>query len=358
MNKLEFPYPELLPANTRLKPLSGGHINGTWLLSAGGGPYAVLQRINPVVFRRPLEVTDNYLTIYRHLEKQVDLGLRLPAPIPFSNGQFAYSDESGAAWRMTTFLDNTYATEHADRAETAYEAALAAGRFLAGLEGLSPESVAPVIPGFHDSVKRWERFLEVERLATPEKLAAAAPEIRFLYASHQLFDEIRALHLPQRVVHNDAKLANILFDGATGKACAVIDWDTVMPGSALADFGDLVRSLAAEAPEDAVNPERIAIKPDFFDALCRGFLKGAGEVLSRAEMDNLLQGAFWLTLEQALRFLTDYLENNVYYPVQYPDHNLVRTRSQLALFRQLKEQEDRLHAILSARLPVNNRARL
>lgn len=345
--KGEFPAPGLLPEGVEACLLSGGHINGTWLLSVGGAPLNILQRINPIVFKEPLEVTGNYLKIYNHLIAQAGFELRLPAPVPFRDGRLDFCSEDGAVWRMTRFLENTFGMEHPSEPATAYEAALAVGRFLKGLDGLSPAVIFPVIPGFHDSVKRLRRFLQIELNAPESKRRAAEQEIKFLKDEGRLFDEIAALDLPLRVVHNDAKLANVLFDQTTRRACAVIDWDTVMPGSALADFGDLVRSLAAEAPEDAADPGSIAIKPDFFKALCEGFLEGAGDILTSKEKEQLLMGAFWLVLEQALRFLTDYLEGDVYYPVQYPEHNLIRTRSQLALYRQLREQEPALRRIIA-----------
>jgi N-acetylhexosamine 1-kinase len=157
---------------------------------------------------------------------------------------------------------------------------------------------------------------------------------------------VRSLNLPERATHNDPKIGNVLFDQNNGEAIALIDWDTIQAGSLLSDFGDMARTMTPTFSEDHQRSEEVVVNPELFAAMAEGFLQPLRGLMSPAEAENLLQGAYWIVLEQAMRFLDDYLGGDVYYKIRYPAHNIDRARNQLALYRSLREREERLQKML------------
>ena len=316
-------------------PIGSGNINDTYRIDFeqdGMRHTYLLQRLNHVVFRQPEAVMQNICRVTAHLP-QAGFAYASPAPIAALDGQF-FQKIGENYWRCFPFLQNTYAPEGQADAKVAYEAARAYGAFARALRDFPANELAETIPGFHDTDRRWEVFLQTLETDPVGRVAAAQAEIQAMFSAKPVFEKVSHLKksgaLPLRVTHNDTKAGNVLFDCQTHRAVAVIDLDTVMPGVILSDFGDMVRTFVPNKKED--DPTKVAVRPEMLEALTAGFLEETAGFLQDAEKENLLLGGAWITGEQALRFLTDWLAGDVYYKIQYPEHNLVRSQNQLALF--------------------------
>lgn len=317
-----------------------GNINDTYRVDIirAGVPYSyLLQRLNHHVFREPDKVMQNISSVCTHLGSQ-EYPYTVVAPLGTPDGQLLQRDEKGDYWRMFPFIENSFAPEGLADAGIAYDAARAYGAFARAMRHFPADKLEETIPGFHDTDRRWAGFLEILAKDPARRAAGTRRETEAMLAAKPVFDRISALKksgdLPLRVTHNDTKAGNVLFDTGTRKALAVIDLDTVMPGTILSDFGDMVRTFAPDRQEDA--PANVVLRRDVLEALKEGFLQETEEFLNASEKENLMLGAAWITGEQALRFLTDWLAGDVYYKIKHPEHNLVRTRNQLALLEAIK----------------------
>lgn len=331
----------------QVEPFGSGLINDTYRVEAADGRTVLLQRINHFVFTQPEVVMENIRRIAQYLEENQYPAVILQ-PIPTLDGRLTFLDEAGNYWRMFPFFTGTISIDQAVDAEQVYKAGQAYGEFARTLAGMDVETagIEETIPGFHDSVSRLQFFEEVLAANPTGRLTDAAPEVGAVKAHQHLFFYIAALPLPLRITHNDTKINNVLFDRSGDRVRGVIDWDTIMPGVILSDFGDMVRTMTPSHDENHRDTEQVKLIVPYFEALCRGFLPKLQEVLTPLERKNLVKGAQWIVLEQALRFLTDYLRGDVYYKISYPEQNLLRTRNQLALFEALKEQEETLEKII------------
>ncbi len=316
-------------------PIGNGNINDTYRIDfeVDDQPKsALLQRLNHRVFQQPELVMENTLRVCRHLSAQ-DYPYQIAAPLPALDGRYLYQDVEGNYWRAFPFIENSFAPEGITDPAIAYEAARAYGAFARALRDFPAQVLAETIPGFHDTDRRWEVFLKVLEENPVGRIAESQLEIEAMFAVKPVFDQISQLkksgELPLRVAHNDTKAGNVLFDQNTRKALAVIDLDTVMPGTLLSDFGDMVRTFTPDISEDSATNPRLRV--DILDALKQGFLIETDDFLSKIEKENLMLGAAWIVGEQALRFLTDWLAGDVYYKINSPTHNMVRARNQLAL---------------------------
>ena len=323
-------------------PVGSGNINDTYRIDfqqAGQRQTRLLQRLNHRVFTDPHAVMRNIRLVAEHLHRQADFPLEIPAPLAGRDGELLQRDADGNYWRLFPFYENTFAPERLPEPAVARETAQAYGAFLRALRALPAVQLAETIPGFHDTDRRWAVFLQVLEKDPAGRCHGAAAEIERMFEAQPIFETVSRLkksgELPLRVTHNDTKAGNVLLDLDTQKAVAVIDWDTIMPGTVLSDFGDMVRTFAPDRPED--DPGALSLRSDALEALTQGFLSQTQDFLSSAERSHLPLGASWIIGEQALRFLTDYLAGDVYYKIRYPEHNLVRARNQLALFDAVKE---------------------
>jgi len=323
--------------------VGSGNINDTYRIDFeknGKEETWLLQRLNHLIFKDPEAVSRNIQLVCEHLARQ-DFPYKIAAPVVALDGRFLQNDKEGNYWRVFPFFKNTFAPEGLADAEIACEGARAYGAFARALRDFPAEKLAETIPGFHDTDVRWQVFLEVLEKNPARRVETSEAEIEAIFAAKPVFEKISQLKkngsLPLRVTHNDTKAGNVLFDQITRKALAVIDLDTVMPGTVLSDFGDMVRTFAPDRRED--EPQKVSLRLDILDALQRGFLEQTADFLTPPEKENLLLGAAWITGEQALRFLSDWLAGDVYYKIRFPEHNLVRARNQLALFKKLRKVE-------------------
>lgn len=334
-----------------VSPSPGGHINESYRVDMhgpDGGPGFLLQRINSHVFPRPDHVMENVVRVTRHIARRGGSTLTL---VPTIDGRDWWVDETGGVWRVFQWIPNSVSVERAESPVACHACGRAFGEFLRLLGNYDGPPLHETISGFHDTQGRFARLEAAVRVAEPKRLTEAGAAVDRVLAERWVADVLPPRfavgELPTRIVHNDTKIANVLFDRSSGAVLCVVDLDTVMPGSPLADFGDLVRSCVSAAAEDERDASRVRADPERFAALARGFLEGSAELLSRAERDLLVFASRWITLEQTVRFLTDYLDGDRYYRVSYPDHNLVRARAQLALYQSLTDEESGLAKLVA-----------
>ncbi len=329
-------FPEL-PNDSNIQVFGKGNINLSFLLDFKAQTF-LLQRINPEVFPNADLIHQNIQKVYDHLSK-TDPALALIRLIPTANGAPAWIDVEGAYWRLIPFVANSLSYPTAPRLNYAYDGAKMVGRFLKALEKLDPDLIQTTIPNFHNSLHRFQQFNEVIKSDPVQRRKKLEKEIAFIQAHAHIFDQIASAGLPLRVVHNDTKMDNILFDKNTGHCLGLIDWDTIMPGTLLSDYGDLVRTSINPIAEDSDELDRMIIDYELLQTLEEGFLFHTQDMLSQVEKDLLSLAPLWITLEQAMRFLTDYLMGDVYYKTEFAEHNLVRVRNQVSLFKGISESK-------------------
>ncbi|TWT66728.1 N-acetylhexosamine 1-kinase [Posidoniimonas polymericola] len=335
--------------------IAGGHINDTWLMNTTSGRF-VLQRINHHVFRDVDGLMANIQLVTQSIRDRLNsLGVedrdRLVLElIPTHRGEpFAHSTDGGR-WRVYRYIEHSRAAGAVPRAADVFQAGLGFGRFVAWLAEVPGDRLVATIPNFHHGPARLAALVD----ACGRDLAGRAVDVRAevelvrrrepLLAGPQ--QALAAGRLPLRVTHNDAKSSNVLLDEQSGEALAVIDLDTVMPGLVLYDFGDLLRTCASSSAEDDPNTEALTLNASAMEAAAEGFLSGAGGVLSGAERESLAIGPAYMALIMATRFLTDYLEGDVYFKTGRPGHNLDRARNQLALTALFEQHHAGLTSLL------------
>ena len=341
-----------LGPHAQFAPLGNGLINRT-LRVLDDGRERVLQRLNVDVFREPAVVMNNCRAVAAHLGQQRAAGLYAYAVLellPTLAGDFALVLADASWWRMYAYLPDARTYDTADDPAIAREAGRGFGAFARALHDLPLETIGEVIPAFHDPASRLAAFERARTADRAGRVADCKAECAAAASCAGIVDawqRLSAAGLPRRVVHNDCKLNNILFD-ASGRATCVIDLDTVMPGSLLFDFGDLVRTLVNPVAEDSLEIDRIHVRRDLFAALAEGYVEGCGPVLGALERTNLVFGARLITGMAALRFLTDHIDGDRYFRVGRPRHNLDRARNQLALLAALGDAADELQALVPA----------
>ena len=325
-----------------------GHINRTYRLTfreAGGQKNFILQRINTFVFKKPIEVMENVLLVTEHLRKAIvarglDPENRVLSVIPARDGNPLLFDAKGGAWRAYNFIDHAYSVDVVESPEQFIIVGQAFGDFQSMLSDFPIGRLHDTIPFFHDTVRRMETFETSVSRDVKHRASSVADEIAFVRARREPMSRIvrmiEAGELPLRVTHNDTKCNNVMVDEVTGEALCVVDLDTVMAGSVLYDFGDAVRIGACTAAEDERDLSKVHLDLGFFKAFAEGFVSRTARGLTAEELKHLSLGALVMTYENGMRFLTDYLDGDTYYRIEYPEHNLVRARCQ---FRLLTDME-------------------
>ncbi|MES9959648.1 MAG: aminoglycoside phosphotransferase family protein [Sedimenticola sp.] len=331
-----------------VNPVGEGLINDSYLVKCRARQY-LLQRINTRVFQNPTEVMQNIARVTDHLAEKArqrypdDWQRRVLTLVPTCADEPMLQDGHGNCWRMYPFIENSRTLQTLNDPGEAYSAAHAFGGFVRELADLPPPTLHETIPAFHDTPARLAR-LEAVINADPVKRRAGAEEVTEEILSYRnLTTVLGERQFPLRTVHNDTKINNVLFDASTGDALCVVDLDTVMPGLALHDFGDLVRSAASVASADGL---RLDIT--LYEALLRGWVDGTGEILTRDERSMLWIAPQVITLELAIRFLTDHLEGDRYFKTDHPTHNLERAEQQLSLLRSMQAQERLMRSLCEA----------
>ena len=319
-----------------------GLINKTFKVHlVGRASPLLLQEINTHVFPDAVALMGNFVALAAHLRRQANYPLGILDPICTTEGVSYFKDEQGAFWRVLPFFEGTYSPEQLPNPEESFEAAWAYGTFLKGVAAFPLAKLHASIPDFHNTVQRYKRFRDILKADIVQRATSVATEIAQVFEAEQYGIQVDQMlkngQIPTRPVHNDTKAGNVLLSNATGKAAAVIDWDTVMPGSVLSDYGDMVRTFVSDRYEDAP-AAALTIRKEVWKALDEGFLSATTGFLTENEREYLHLGALWIISEQALRFLSDYLDGDRYYKTDYAEHNLVRARNQLALLAAVRSK--------------------
>ncbi len=310
-------------------PIGSGHINDTYGITAGNKEY-VLQRVNPVVFPYAESQMENIRRILEHLEKRSPDPRSRLSLIKTLEGTAFWKDNDGAIWRCYGAQSGTETVDEIESPERAYEVARAFGRFQNLLTDLPAPPLVETIPGFHDVPARVRAFETAAKNAPSNRREEAGDAIAFA-RSHNNLASLIPERLPLRVCHYDTKVNNVLFDRESKKAVCVVDLDTASPGRLPVDFGDLVRSAASEAPEDCRELERVVARPAVIEALVSGFLEEIGSVLTPEERASLPDAPAEIAFELGIRFLTDFLDGDIYFKTHRPSQNLDRARVQFKL---------------------------
>jgi hypothetical protein len=338
------------PTPESVRPCRRGLIHASWIVREGART-CLLQRLNRSVFPRPELVAECAAAAARRVDDALRrLGDRSPRHrlvfLDTPGGRPWHRDARHEVWRVSVWIERSRPPE-ATCLDEVHHAAAALGRFPALVAaGEGPEPVV-TLPGFHDTARRLAELRDAVAADCVGRVASSRPECERLLGMEAVCRRLEIEGIPYRFIHNDAKLDNVLVDEATGTALCVVDLDTVMPGPAAHDFGDLVRTTISGGAEDEPDQRRIVLRQDIFRAVAGGYLDGAGGWLTSEERASLVDGAVVITCEQAIRFLTDYLRGDRYYRVEDPQHNLRRARAQLRLLDELLAHEDDLRLILA-----------
>ena len=332
-----------------------GHINSTYIITVEGGKRYILQILNTDIFKDPVGVMNNIVAVTDHIRAGLvkageDAERGTLRVIGTTDGQNGYTDEDGRFWRAYDFVEGTVCRLTMDSPETFTRVGEAFGDFQRRLADFDASKLIESIPNFHNTKNRYANFLAALERNASGRAHLIEEEIKFITDRADkcslIVDALADGSLPLRVTHNDTKLSNILLDETTEEAVCIIDLDTVMPGSALYDLGDSIRSGASSAAEDEPDLDKVHFLPEMFKVYARGFIKGCGGALTEKEISMLPDGGYMLTLEQAIRFLTDYLDGDTYFHVDYPEHNLVRTRTQIKLVADMEACMEEMRAFV------------
>jgi Ser/Thr protein kinase RdoA (MazF antagonist) len=344
----------------KIRPLGEGLINDTFFVeTVGNNPDYILQKKNKNIFKDVPAMMDNIHKVTSHLkEKIIRKGgnpLREALTItPTTDNKLYYLDENGEYWAACLFIDNTIAYNYADSPELAAQGGRGIGKFQTMLADMK-EPLADILPGFHNMKFRFQQWDEVLMKDPAGRKKQALKEIEWIENRRDemlaLWNKFESGELPVRVTHNDTKINNILFD-KQGNVLCVIDLDTVLSSMCLNDYGDAIRSYTNAGKEDDENPDNVYVKMDIFEGYTTGYLSEAIAFLTPAEIENLAFSAKYITFEQVLRFLMDYIDGDNYYKVKNDTHNLIRTHAQYKLLQSMDENYDKMCEIVN-RLVTN-----
>lgn len=337
------------------KPFGSGHINDTYLLE-GEDPQQkyLLQRINHEVFRNVEGLMQNMHLVTTHLKRKLSVAkdghFTTVSIIPTRQGKLYHQDEKGNYWRVQTFIPNSTTYDTVTTEAQAFEAGYAFGKFQHLLRDIPVVSLKETIPDFHNMAYRFRNFAAAIEKDPLGRKASVMEEIRFALNRKQVMENLYAHvsqgDVPLRITHNDTKFNNVLLDKDTHHAICIIDLDTVMPGVAWYDFGDSVRTIVNTAEEDEKDLEKIEVNLSLFEAFTKGYLQETSSLLTELEIDQMAFSAHYMTFIMGIRFLTDYLEGDVYYKTKHEHHNLQRCRAQFRLVSQMEAHADEMKKIV------------
>ncbi|MGZ3873256.1 MAG: phosphotransferase enzyme family protein [Mucilaginibacter sp.] len=335
-----------------------GHINDTFLLKNKDpeSPDYLLQRINHQIFRDVPALMNNIHLVTSHLRNKIPSSFtrggnqKVLNLVPAIDEKLFYKDSDGNYWRVYDFVADTRSYDIVSTTRQAYEGGKAFGHFQTLLSDMDPKQLSETIVDFHNIQKRLADLYTAVKQDAAGRVSSVLTEIGFIKAREQAMSVIynwgKSGRLPTRITHNDTKFNNILFDADDQVAC-VIDLDTVMAGYVAYDFGDAIRTIINTAAEDEADLDNIRINLPLFKAYVEGYIHEAGNFLTPVEIESLFLGMMLLPYMQGVRFLTDYLQGDVYFKIAYPAHNLVRTKAQFRLLVNLEEQGELLRNIIS-----------
>ena len=345
------PYFGIASADAKVLPLGNGHINDTLLVRWPAGEL-VLQRINTEVFKLPEVLVENAQKICTHLSAKfhaAEYRLKVINPhLTQDNALFIDLGEQGF-WRAISYLPHSLSVEVVSSERDAQMAAKAFGHFAKALSDFDAQQLMDVIPNFHHLAGRLELLKTAVANDSHQRLSKCQPWVDFVMSQLAIVDEIETIspQLPLRTCHNDTKINNMLFDKRDMSSMAIIDLDTCMKGHLMYDFGDMVRTFTSPEAEDSTQLSHVRVRPEVFAAICRGYLGELNNVLTDIEKRSLWLGARVMCLMIGVRFLTDYLNGDVYFHIHRANHNLERAANQFTLYQSLLAQETLLTSYLN-----------
>lgn len=329
--------------NVIIEPFGSGLINNTWKVYDGKNQY-ILQRVNTVVFKQPQNIESNINIISEYLSVNHP-GYLFVAPVPASDGSAMVFYKGNGYFRLFPFVSGSFTRDVANTPAEAYEAAAQFGRFTRLLSGLDISLLKTTIPGFHDLPFRWEQFNNALQHGNQVRKREASDLIESINAHRGIVDEfnkiIRHPEFKLRVTHHDTKISNVLFDDK-GRGLCVIDLDTVMQGYFISDVGDMMRTYLCPVSEEETDLDKIVIREDFYRAIVSGYYNEMKDELTETEKGYFFYSGTFMIYMQTLRFITDYLNDDIYYGEKYPGHNLNRAWNQYVLLEKLLAREPEL----------------
>jgi hypothetical protein len=336
-------------AKASVQPFGSGLINNTWLVVHQQKDY-ILQRINQHVFKNPFDIADNSKVICEYVkEKYPEYNFICPFKTA-SKDEMIFIKDHGH-FRMFPFVKNSRTIDVVKTIAQANEAAKQFGKFTVVLSGFPVKRLKITIPDFHDLKLRYQQFETAMQNGNKERIKEASETINFLKAQHDIVaisEKIsKSDDFKKRVTHHDCKISNVLFD-ENDKGICVIDLDTVMPGYFISDVGDMMRTYLSVYSEEEKEISKIEIREDYFKGIAEGYLSEMGKELSRVEKDHFVYAGKFMTYMQAIRFLTDYLNDDVYYGSKYEGHNFIRATNQVMLLKKIIEKEQVLNEIIKS----------
>ena len=332
--------------------LGAGFINDTFVVkTAEGHPNYILQRKNHNIFPDVPGMMDNIQAVTTHIKSKVADPMRETLTvIPAKDGKL-YVEKGGNFWAVCLFIPGSMTYDRADTLELAYQGGVGIGQFQSLLADFT-QPLNETIKGFHNIRWRFTQWDETVKADPAGRVKDLAEEISWIESRREEMMKFWSLvedgTIPTRVTHNDTKLSNILFDKETGKVLCAIDLDTVMSSTSLNDFGDSIRSYANTSTEDDMNLDNVNLDLERFRAFTDGYLSQRKDTMTASELEWLAFSARYITFEQVLRFLMDYIDGDKYYRIHYPEHNLVRTHAQYKLLCSMEEQYEQMCAIVKS----------
>ncbi|QES91032.1 aminoglycoside phosphotransferase family protein [Rhizosphaericola mali] len=330
-----------------ISTIGNGLINNTWLLISKNQTY-ILQRVNNDVFIHPEDIDNNILLVTNYFKKNYP-DYFFVSPIKALNGKTMIFVEKEGYFRMFPYVKNSKTILATQSPKQSYEAAKAFGKFTKLLSNISLKEFKIVIPDFHNLSLRFQQFKMAIKNASSTRIDQAQTSIDYLLRQEIIVNEYEHIVqnnlLKYRITHYDTKISNVLFTQNDENLC-VIDLDTIMPGYFISDVGDMIRTYVCPVTEEEPNIEKIIFREDYFEEILHGYLEQMKNDLTDTEIGYIVYSGKFMIYMQAIRFLTDYLNNDIYYGAKYEQNNLVRTNNQIALLKKLIEKESQLNQIV------------
>ena len=331
-------------------PYGSGHINETYLVETDRRKRYILQKVNTVTFPDPEGLMNKIILVTDHLRKKDPAPGHVLTLVPTTEKRYYMLLPGNLLWRMYEFIGGGVCLDRAETPEDFRLSGKAFGLFQRQMADFDPSKLTEVIPGFHDTPGRYLAFHKALEEDKENRAHIVSKEIGFYLEREESAGKMTAMQrneqLPLRVTHNDTKLNNVMLDKETREPLCILDLDTVMPGLAANDFGDSIRFGASTAAEDEPDTGKVHLDLKLYEAYAKGFLGACGKSLTRTELETLPDGARLMTLECGLRFLTDYLKGDVYFHTARENHNLDRTRTQMALVRDMEANESQIRKMI------------
>lgn len=331
----------------KIEPFGAGLINKTWKVSAQSGQY-ILQKVNTNVFQSPKDIADNTLKLKKYLDRVAPQYLFI-APLITTSGAGVF-EEGENFYRLFPYITDSFTVNAVTEANQAYHAAKQFGKFTRILEAFNAQDLKVTIPDFHNLSLRATQYLQALANGSQERLEIAKWAIDQLKTYSWIADKFKELLLENslkiRVTHHDTKINNVLLHTESGRGLSVIDLDTVMPGYYISDVGDMMRTYLSPVNEEETSLDKITVRTDVFLAIYKGYMEEMKRSLTLREQELFIYSGQFMIYMQAIRFLTDYLNNDIYYPVSHAEHNLARAKNQITLLTEYTKSEDYFKQII------------